>query len=270
MNTTIKNYLGIAGIIGLLLAAFAFWSFSATYARAVRPNGFPTFTVSGEGRVVTVPDIAHFTFSVVTEGGTNLGVLQKENTEKMNKAIAAIKAAGVVAKDIKTESYSITPRYQTYSCNQRPIYYGSGAGSVVPVEPCPPSSIVGYTIAQTVSVKIRDFAKVGDIVKIATESGANTVSGISFTIDDPAAVENEARADAIKKAREKAELIARAGGFRIGRLISINEGGYYPYDRGVVALSAEKGGAPAPVPAPTIEPGSQEVRVNVSVTYEMK
>lgn len=102
------------------------------------------------------------------------------------------------------------------------------------------------------------------------ESGANSVSGLSFMIDDATTVENEARAEAIKKAQEKAASIAKAGGFQLGRLLEISEssGGYSPY----YARSAvmDMAGSKEAAVAPTIEAGSEEINISVSLKYEIR
>ena len=137
---------------------------------------------------------------------------------------------------------------------------------------CPPAEIVGYTITQTVAVKVRDFGKIGAIVSGVVENGANSVSQLSFAIDDPDMFESEARGQAIQKAKEKAKAVAKAGGFSVGRLLSIQEGGspiYYPmYEK--AALDYGMGGAVSSAPAPTIEPGSQEVKIFVTLVYEIE
>jgi uncharacterized protein YggE len=115
-------------------------------------------------------------------------------------------------------------------------------------------------------VKIRDFAKIGEVVSGVVGSGANSVSELSFAIDDPTAVQNQARGEAIDKARNKARAIAEAGDFSIGRLLSIDENAPgQPPVYGVGGAMDEKA-----LSAPTIEPGSQEVVVTVNLTYEIK
>lgn len=255
-HSKIKNYLGIAIVLAIFLFAVGYLSYVNTYSKSIQPSSFRSFSVTGEGKVTAIPDIAQFTFSVITQGGKDIAALQKENTDKTNKAITFLKAQNIDAKDIKTTSYNLEPRYQYYDCDR---IMGS-------VEPCPPPEIVGYTITQTVSVKIRDFTKIGTIFSGVVDNGANSVSSLSFTIDDPTAVENQARDEAIAQARGKAELVAKAGGFRVGRLISIEEGyqPFYGYGLG--------GGTKAEsvVPAPIIEPGSQEVTINVTLRYEIQ
>ncbi|MEK7629892.1 MAG: SIMPL domain-containing protein [Patescibacteria group bacterium] len=257
MNDKIKNYLGGALIVVSLVSAFAAWSFADTYSKSIEPSSFRSFSVSGEGKVTAVPDVAEFSFGVLTEGGKDIAALTNENTTKVNKAIAFVKSEGVADKDIKTENYSLTPRYLTYSCN-----HPETSGSVS----CPPAEIVGYSINQTVSVKVRDFSKIGEALSGVVLNGANTVSSLNFTIDDSNALQNQARAEAISKAKEKAEVIATSGGFSIGRLLSIDEG-YSPVPYYSAKETFGLGGA---APAPVIQPGSQEIQVTVNLRYEIK
>lgn len=250
MNTQIKNYLGLAVILVLFLLAFAVFWYVAAYSRSILPER--SFAVTGEGEVVVVPDVANFTYTTVTEGELDLDVLQEANAEKINKANSFVKESGVDEKDIKTTSYSITPKYQYYRCKEGP---------------CPPPEIVGYAVRQSVSVKVRDFSVVGEILSGVVERGVNSISGLSFSIDDPTEAQNEARKEAMKKARDKAKAVAKAGGFGIGKLISVRESGVSPYQPVFRASFAEDsiGGA-----VPTVEPGSEEVRVNVTLTYEIR
>ncbi|MBI2452948.1 MAG: SIMPL domain-containing protein, partial [Parcubacteria group bacterium] len=165
-----------------------------------------------------------------------------------------LKSQGVDEKDIKTQGYSIEPRYQYGVCR----YDG---------ETCPPPTIVGYTVSQTLEVKGRDFEKLGDMLSGVVERGANSVSGLSFTVDDPTTLEQQAREQAIEQAKEKAKTIAKSGGFRLGRLISMSEGSIYVpqyVDYGMGGV----GGVPAK--GPSLEPGSQEVSIQVSLIYEIE
>ncbi len=257
----IKQYLNVAIIVAILVVAYSVWIYAASYSESIQPSSFRSFSVSGDGKVGAVPDVAQFDFSVVTEGGTDLGTLQATNTKNVNAAIDFVKKNGVDSKDIKTENYSVSPRYQTYNC-YRPL--GSSG------QPCPPAEIVGYSVSQSIQVKIRDFSRIGDILGGVVKAGANIVSQLQFTIDDPDMVKSEARAEAIAKAKTKAEEVAKAGGFGIGRLLSIDESGaqpvYYAYGMGGADLAMKS----AAVPAPTIEPGSQDVTVTVTLRYEIR
>ncbi len=287
LNTKIKDYLGVAIIIISAVFAYAVLSYVNTYSKSIEPSSFRSFTVTGEGKVVVVPDVAQFTFSVISEGGNDVTALQEQNTEKSNKITDFLKKNGIDEKDIKTINYSVEPRQEYYSCP--PVYYrgevsavegtsvsgvavpdGPQSTSIPSPRPCPPPKIVGYTIRRTDQVKIRDFKKIGDILAGVVSSGANEVSQLYFTVDDPTKVQNDAREEAITKAREKAKMIARAGGFRLGRLLNINEGGYYPPIPFYGKEAAGIGGAGDAYIAPNIQPGSEDVTVNVTMVFEIK
>ncbi|OGZ02080.1 MAG: hypothetical protein A2430_01370 [Candidatus Liptonbacteria bacterium RIFOXYC1_FULL_36_8] len=255
MSEKTKNYLGIAIIFALLIFAYAAVKYARAYADSVEPSTFRSFSVSGDGKVVAVPDIASVTFKVITQGGRDVGVLQKENSGKMNKAIDFVKSNNINNKDIKTESYNIEPRYQYDSCR-------SGGT-------CLPSEIIGYTITNSTAVKIRDFSKISDILSGVVKNGANSVSNVSFTEDDPEKTKNEARTKAIESARAKAEIIAESAGFRVGRLLSVDEGWATPsYKYGIGGATMEASSSISP--APSIEPGSEEVSISVNLRYEIK
>lgn len=251
-----KIFLSWAIIIAVLIIGGSVWSYARTYSRSIQPSSFRSFSVAGQGKVVAKPDVAVFTFNVISEGGTDIASLQRDNADRGNKINSFLKEQGIADKDIKTEQYSLTPRYQNTFCR---------------IGVCPPPSIVGYTVTQGVTVKVRNFAKIGTILSGVVERGANNVSQLNFTIDDPVAVENEARAKAIAEAREKAKLVARAGGFSVGRLLGIDEGGrpYYNETYSMKGLGMTADSTSAPLPAPTIEPGSQDVLVNVTLRYEI-
>ncbi len=268
MDTTIKNALGATGAIALLAIGIASVMSATTYGRSIQPSSYRSFTVSGEGKATGIPDVAQFSFSVVTEGGKDIGALQQENTKKANAAIAFLKENGVEAKDITTSYYDVSPRYQNYACGTS-IGYATGSMISAPsIEPCPPADIVGYTVSQSVSVKSRDFTKTGALLSGVVEKGANTVSSLSFVIDEPDTIESEARTEAIAKARTKAEAVAKAGGFSVGRILSITEGYVSPsYERAYATMDMVSSGKGAPV-SPTIEPGSQDVVIDVSISFE--
>lgn len=203
-----------------------------------------TFTVSGEGKVVVVPDIAVVTAGVQTQAAT-----AKLAQEQLNKAINAVsdsvKKLGIDAKDIKTANYSVFPITDYQDRKQQ---------------------ITGYRASSNLTIKVRDMDKTNSVVDAATAAGANEVGGISFEVADKTKAENEAREKAVAEAKKKAEDAARIAGFRLGRIINYSEG---------------SNGAPRPMPliakseavdagAPTrIEPGSSEISVTVTLFYEI-
>jgi len=267
MNPKIKDFIGVIAALGVVVFAVAAWMFVDAYSKSIEPSSFRSFAVSGQGEAVAIPDIAQFTFSVITEGGEDLEGLQQQNSQKTNATIEYVKSQGVEAKDIKTQGYQVTPRYQYFDCSSRPLPLGQGQ---ISVEACPPPEIVGYSITQTVQVKVRDLEKAGSMLSGVVQNGANKVSQLSFTLDNRDEKESEARAAAIEKAKQKARSVAQAGGFRVGRLLSIQESGipYYPvYDR---AFAESAVGTPTQAPAPSVEPGSQDITVNVTLVYEIR
>ena len=263
MTDKTKNYLGWALVLAVLAVGVSALWYVQVYSRSSEPGAYRSFSVTGEGKVVAVPDIGRFTFSVVNEGGKDIGALQKDNVSKTNAIIDYLKQQKVDAKDITTEGYSLEPRYSYCTPSYR---VGGGA------EICPPASIVGYTVRQTVAVKVRDLAKVGDILAGVVSKGANNVSQLQFTVDDSSKLENEARAEAIDQAQARAKEIASAGRFKIGRLLSIQDNNYpTPYYGKALGLGGADMAMEAPtVPAPRIEPGSQEIVVNVTLSYEIR
>ncbi len=251
----IKGYLWGSLALAVLIIAISAWNYAQSYSESFVPAR--SFSVSAEGKTVAIPDIAEFSFGVVTQGGKDIASLEKQNTDKMNSAIAFLKSSNIDAKDIQTSGYSLDPRYQYISCPP--------TGGI-----CPPAEITGYVITQTVDVKIRDFSKIGDILSGVIQNGANSVSQLSFTLDNPDVAQGTARAEAIKKAQAKAEAVAQAGGFTLGRLLSIDENTgpqpMYAMARNVASVGSMSNA----LPSPTIEPGSQEVSVDITLRYEIK
>lgn len=262
MSEKVKKYLGLAGIILLLTSSYGVVRYVNSYNASIQPSSFRSFSVTAEGKEATIPDVAKFSYSVITEGDKNIQASTEKNSKKSNDIITFLKGSKVEDKDIKTISYSIEPRTQYYSC----VSDVSGLS-----KRCPPSEIVGYTIRQSVEVKVRDFSLIGDILNGVVVNGANSVSELQFTIDDQTKVEDMARTKAIKKAIERAEEIADAGGFKVGRLLSLDEFNTYPmpyyggYGGAEKAISFD-----ASASAPSIEPGSQETKVTVTLRYEIR
>jgi uncharacterized protein YggE len=132
----------------------------------------------------------------------------------------------------------------------------------------PPYKIAGYTINQSLIVKIRDLSKIGEILSQAVNYGANNVFGPNFTVDDKEVYLEKAREKAIQNAKERAKKIAKAAGFKLGKIVSINESApseFYPIMLKEIGVSAQQ-----EVPSPQIESGSQEIKVQVNITFEIK
>ncbi|MEP7162364.1 MAG: SIMPL domain-containing protein, partial [Candidatus Moraniibacteriota bacterium] len=170
MDEVHDNRLRMVKVGARLLLALAALVYVYHYGRSI-DQSFPSrnFTVDGKGEVNTTPDIATFAVTVTSEGGKDVAAVQKMNTDKMNAVNAFLKDSGIATKDLKTMDYNLVPRYSNTSC----------FGGV-----CPPVTTIGYTLTQTLSVKVRDTAKIGDLLTGVVEKGANTVSGVQFVLDD--------------------------------------------------------------------------------------
>jgi uncharacterized protein len=216
-----------------------------------------TITVNAEGKAVVTPDIATISFSVISEG-KDPGVIQEENIKKMNAAIAFVKDKGVGEKDIKTTGYDLYPRYD-YS-RPRPV------GQNTPF-------ILGYTLTQTVTIKVRDLEKISPILGGLPGTGINQITSVGFDIDDPEIYLSEAREEAFKKAFDKAQIMARQNGTSIKRVVTFSESGggypgpYYFAESRALGFGGDTASAP---PAPSIETGTQDVTVFVTVIYEIR
>lgn len=160
--------------------------------------------VSAEGRTSRVPDLATIRAGVVTQSPTASAALT-ENAARMARVLASLKRAGIADRDLQTANVSLNPQYR-YVNNQ-------------------PPQLTGYQASNTVSVRFRDIAKAGPILDILVKEGANQIEGPNLSLDNPDAALDEARTDAIKRARDRAELYAKAAGMRVARILSIGEGG---------------------------------------------
>lgn len=253
-----KNLLYWTAAAALAIGALSMLWYVSAYARTTRPEtSWNTFTVSGEGEAVGIPDTGEISFSVTTEGN-ELAAAQEENTKKMNDIIEFLKGAGIAEADIKTTGYNVNPRYQYFPCT---------------AAVCRPAQISGFTIMQTAQVKVRDISKSGEITAGAVSRGANGVTGPNFVVDDQTKVQDEARAEAIEKAKAKAETIAKQSGFKLGKLLNVSENGdpgmpYYDYST-IEGKNLAMGAAQSS-PNPTLMPGSQEVKMSVSLTYSIR
>ncbi|MBU0649097.1 SIMPL domain-containing protein [Patescibacteria group bacterium] len=202
-----------------------------------------TISIEGEGKAIGTPDIATVNAGMVTEAKTVLEA-QDANTEKMNSLIAEFKKMGLDSGDIQTVDYSIWPKYE----------YKEGA-----------SNIVGYTVSQSVQIKIRDTAKISLVLAAAGQAGANQVSGVQFGIDDPDGLKEEARLEALVDAKQKAQDLAQALGVSLGKVVGFSEYTYSPTTKGYLEYDGLGGAGEAP----QVETGSLEIDSNVTVIYEI-
>ncbi|MDO8524450.1 MAG: SIMPL domain-containing protein [bacterium] len=241
----------VAGLLATLVAYLAF-QILLGYKMLPQNNIYPeVFSVSGEGKASIAPDVATVDLGIITEGDKVETIIQA-NTEKMNAVLTDIKALGIAEKDIKTKNYSLQPRYDWTESGTRIAR--------------------GYTLTQTIEVKIRDFSKIGNALGVASSRGVNNIGDLQFTIDDLEKAKSVAREKAIAQAKAKAQIISQQTGLKLKKITNVYEdtGGYpYPAYDSVSMGSSMKTVAP-PTVAPTIQTGEQEITVKVTLSYRTK
>jgi uncharacterized protein len=246
-------------LIGIIVALASYAYYTLKQSEGVY-TGAAVITVQGEGEVMVRPDIGEFSFSVMAEGA-DAAEAQTKSAEAINAVLAYLKEAGVEDKDIKTQNYYLNPKYRYDEVACSPYSY------------CPPSNPVidGYEVSQTVTVKVRDLDKSGELISGVGEKGATNISSLQFTVDDESATKAEAREMAIADAKEKADKLAKDLGVRIVRMTGFweDQGGYYPmYDKayGGADMAREQSAAMSP----DMPLGENSVMSTVSITYEVK
>ncbi|MFA6415987.1 MAG: SIMPL domain-containing protein [Candidatus Paceibacterota bacterium] len=275
-NEKIKIGVWIAKGVAMILVAVAAFIYAGSYADSIA-NMSPSINVSGIGKVVAKPDVARFTLTIQTEGGKDIAALRKINDDSSNKIVDFLKKSGVPKEDIKTTNYSMTPRYQNFSCRNVPVPQMVETNTMMASAPyigtqvCPPSEVVGYTFNNTIEVTVRDFEKkdVTGLLAGVVKNGATRVSQLRFELDDPSVARSLAKAEAIKKAQAEAKRLAKESGISLGRILSIDESGSPMYYSTKSSLGM--GGEVSAVDtAPAIEAGSQDISVTVNVRYALK
>jgi uncharacterized protein YggE len=201
--------------------------------------------VAGVGRVFVQPDTALVNVGVEARAPV-LADATADVSRRMTEVLARVKALGVGDRDVTTVQYSVDPIVAPRRAEEDP------------------TRILAYRVANVVRVRIRDVATAGRVVDAAVGAGANVVSSLQFTVDDPARAESEARALAVKSAETKAREIAAAGGVTLGRLLSVREGGSQRPLPGPRALMAAGASGPGPV-----EAGQFEIVVSVEARYRI-
>lgn len=220
----------------------------AGMAAVERP--FPLITVSGEATLTTAPDLAQTSAGVTTQART-ASEAADANSKTMAGMVEAARQAGIPDADITTARFSISPVYS------QPQAQSQGRNEA--------PRVVGYRVSNQVMLKIRDTAKISDVLDRLITAGATDVGGISFTLSEPAKALDTVRPLAIVNAREKAELYAKAAGAQVGRVVAIEEVGSTP----PVFRTMQAAAAMERQSTPPISSGESTLRVNVTVSFEL-
>ena len=207
-----------------------------------------TVSFNGEGKITAKPDIAVISASIVTQA-VNSKSAQDSNSTKSNAVSNFLKTQDIEEKDIKTSGYNISPQYKY------PPYGGQ-------------ATITGYQVTQSYEIKVRDLAKISTILGGLVSAGANEVNNLGLQIENPDAVQAQARQLAIDDAKKKATELEKQVGVRLGKIVNFSEG----YNGYPVSMYDAKsvGGMGGGGPVPTISTGENDVIVNVTITYQIK
>ena len=242
-----KTFVRAAALAGLLTTAALAAPIGAQAQTATADPAFAatTLNLSAHGETQAAPDEATITLGVLTKA-SNAGAAMTQNAGRMNAVIAALRGAGIAAKDIRTSNLSLNAQYD-YAPNT-------------------PPHLTGYQASNDVTVTVEDLERLGPAIDAVTAAGANQINGIGFGLKSSQAAEDAARLDAVKALRAKAELYAQASGYHVARLVNLSESGgdgYQPVRP--MAMAMAKGVAQG-VP---VSSGELTVRVDVSGVFEL-
>ncbi len=203
-----------------------------------------TVTVTGHGSVKVKPDTATLSLGVAVSATTANGALRDAAT-KTSALIKALQASGVAADDLVTDGISLYPNYDT-----------SGA------------TVTGYNVSNNVTATIHDITTVGAVIDASASLVGDgiTISGVTFSLSADSDALSQARTAAVADAAHQAGDFTLAAGESVGQVLSINESstGDQPYSPSFSAAS------PNDSAATPIQTGTQDVAVDVTITYELR
>jgi uncharacterized protein YggE len=206
-----------------------------------------TISVSGSGTVSAAPDEVVLRLGVETMAETASEALS-ENSEQMEAVIAALTEAGVPAENVQTQTVQLRPQYETPPRETGPAQ-----------EP----ELIGYVASNIVEARSSDLDAVGQLLDQAVQAGANRIEGLRFEVSEPGELLEQAREAAWQDAEEKAQQLATLAGAELGNVLSINESTTAPRPVGL-------GGAVERAAAVPIEPGAQDIQVDLQVSWSVR
>jgi uncharacterized protein YggE len=199
-----------------------------------------TISVSGSGQSAAAADRAVLTLSVDSEGTTPREALDRNNTS-MQAVIDTLKSLGYGVTDIQTSGLGLNAKYDTTG---------------------PVAKLIGYVASNGIVLKVKDVARLGEILDLTVTAGANRIDGLTFDVANKDAALSEARIAAMKDARAKAELMASALGASVGRPITVSES--YSSNRPVAMQTMNAADASVPIAS-----GQVGLEAQVSVVFEL-
>lgn len=206
-------------------------------------------TVNGRAELDVRPDVARLTLGVQTGPQSTAEAALKILSDKFNGVVAAVEAAGVKEEDIKATNLSVQPIYD----------YTEGR-----------QTLRGFEASESIEVTVRKLDTVGDVLARSTIEGVNQAGGLSFTVDDPEKLQQEAQKAAIEDAHQKARDLADALDVRLGDVKNFSASGVTPPGNPIPFYSRETAAADKAIEAPPVPSGTQTITADVSVTYELR
>lgn len=203
-----------------------------------------SLAVTGQGEAQVAPDLAVITLGVTTQADSAAEAMRL-NAQQQSAVVQALKAAGLAAEDIQTSGLSLNP-LRDYGENREP-------------------RVTGYEASNMVSVRVREIARLGEMMDAIVAAGANQIQGIDFLREDSARTQDAARRKAVKDAMHKARVLAEAAGLTLGPVRKMREGstGGGPQPMRMMAADMAKE-ASTPV-----EPGQLSMSAQVEVEFAL-
>lgn len=205
--------------------------------------------VSADGKFESSPDTALIQFDIRAQSDTSraayeLASKQAEQTRQV------LRANGVDAKSAEIGSFSVQPMYDWKN---------------------PKHKVIGYVVSAGVSLKLKDFSKVGPITQQLADADVSQGQNVSYTLENIDEAKNKAVEDAYRRARASAETIAKASGRPLGELSYASVDTFenlpvMPMKR-VAMMSAT---AAAPPPQEEFTPAQVTVTARVSAVFNLK
>lgn len=207
--------------------------------------------VTGSGSAEIAPDMALLTLTVNREAPTAREAVTASSSA-MAEVIAAMRKLGVAERDLQTTAFSIQPRY-----THIPRVAGSHEDT---------RKFVGYTVRNTLNVRLRELDKVGEALDLSVTLGVNEGGNINFANDDPSAALEQARTRAVKNAFAKARTLAAAAQVTLGEVIEIGEQSYSP----VRPMAMMRSAAMAADSEVAIAEGENSYQVTVNMSFAIE
>ncbi|RUM16079.1 SIMPL domain-containing protein [Rhizobium fabae] len=242
MAPILSKTIVMTALLALPLAAAA-----PVSAQEAKPRE-PVISVTGDGESAVAPDMAVVNLAVVKQAKTAREALD-ENNKAMNEVLKALKDGGIAERDLQTSGFSIQPQYN---------YPQPTDGQ--PAQP----QLIGYQTINSVTVRLRDLSKLGQVIDQSVTLGINQGGDIQFTNDKPEAALETARKNAVADAVKKAKTLSEAAGVKLGRIIEINENVPRPLPQPVYRATMMKEASDGAVP---VQGGENNYNVSVTVTF---